>query len=99
MRVFDVVRTVMHGGTPDRVKSWLEEGEAPAIELMHKGCWNELEQRVAQESAPKRLRPLVGQAVRSGPPDAYGPETRQLMLHAFTAPRPGHADRARLAAA
>jgi hypothetical protein len=83
-KAFRLVRSVAEG-SPGGVKTWLETGDPPAIELMHRGMWDQLESRVAEKLAPRR--PLPAQPVTDGPPETFGTETHRLTMQAFTAPR------------
>jgi hypothetical protein len=86
-RAFQLVRHVAHERPPARVKSWLEAGDPPAIELMRQGLWEELEGRIAEESAPRLVRALMEEPITSADPEVYGAETHRLMLQFFTTPR------------
>jgi hypothetical protein len=85
-RTYRILRSLITT-QPGEVRSWLELGEPPAIELMHRGEWQELEERVAKQLNPPTARRLDDDASFIGEPDVFGAETRTLMLHAFASPR------------
>jgi hypothetical protein len=70
---------------PGGVGSWLERGDPPAIDLMHRGEWEQLRERLEQSTAPPIAR-RPGNHEPEGAPEAFAPRTHALALSTFAAP-------------
>ena len=80
---------------PRDIGPWLERGDPPAIDLMHRGEWERLHERLHAESAPRVARRLEQEEFDDAP-QRFAAATHALMLHSFasspatgTGPRPG----------
>jgi hypothetical protein len=68
---------------PAMLRTWLQTGDPSPFQLLHEERWEEFDRLLATATEPKPARavPASGRQMR---PEAFGAETRKVMLEAFT---------------